>query len=234
MTYGQSDVQFDCSLEVAHSVSSAAAQDVTHFHQFSANWLQTGSERSGALDWDDTHRLHIHRAVNECGLKHAIYSLQNRSVAPRTWLLSTDRHMWAINRRQHSDASYHLQSYSFCFYSFWLFITYFWTNKWISTGLDELNVFSPHLLLLWCGYTYLLFLLIFEKRSSLHFSTLEECVFTVSLQWLHYIFTVFLFTPWEIVLLFVSRNYAQRSTGVWACALFRCVFPRGFDWAFHL
>lgn len=51
MTYGRRDRLFDCVLKdgVAHAVRSGAAQDVTHFQQFSAKWLQTGSEQSTGL-----------------------------------------------------------------------------------------------------------------------------------------------------------------------------------------
>lgn len=52
--------------------------------------------------------------------------------------------------------------------------------------------------------------------------TSNERALTVSLQRLRCVAAaVFPFAPWEIMLLAVSHNYAQRTTGVWARALFR-------------
>lgn len=69
-------------------------------------------------------------------------------------------------------------------------------------------------------WIYILIISVDFREGSLHFSTLEECVFTVLSS--DYIISslYFFFAPWEIALLFVSHNYAQRSMGVWACALF--------------
>lgn len=68
----------------------------------------------------------------------------------------------------------------------------------------------------------LLSVVVFFNKLFTFPPTSNECALTVSLQRLRGVAAaVFPFAPWEIMLLAVSHNYAQRTTGVWARALFR-------------
>lgn len=121
----------------------------------------TGSKlgQRRAPDWDDTQTTH----TKSCQCNTLFIVCKTGQLGPR-WPLSTV-HIWAVNRRQDNStsspsffASHNPLSLAAHTFSQTLWLNRESQNKW---GLGILNVFSPHLLLLWCGYTYLLFLLIF-------------------------------------------------------------------------
>ena len=87
---------------IAHVESSGAAQDVTQFHQFPANWLQTGSEQSTGLgprtDYTYT-ELSMNMAYNSLFIDR-----KTGQLSPGRGLLSSGR-IKAANRRQDNSPS---------------------------------------------------------------------------------------------------------------------------------
>lgn len=98
----------------AHAERSGVAQDVTHFHQYPANWFQTGSEQSTGLG-RHTDYTYTELSPNMACNRLFIVS-KNRSVALGTWMLSSEQIDGRTTPRQSMSCCLHSQLFTITSY----------------------------------------------------------------------------------------------------------------------